>query len=250
MVHKSMTAVISDIHGNRWALKAVLKDIQRKKISKIVNLGDCLYGPLDPAGTAEILMDLKIPTVCGNEDRIIFEKNGQHNSKTLDYVRKSISKNHIEWLATLPFSSEAFKDFFLFHGSPESDSEYLLLGVQKTSLTFRDSKTLKAKLNGIQNKVILCGHDHIPNVVLLDDGRIVVNPGSAGLQAYTDDYPYPHIIGTGSPHARYSVIYCKNGDYSIENILIPYDWEMASEAAARNGRDDWAFWIKTGRAKY
>ncbi len=39
-------AVISDIHGNRWALEAVLEDINRRGIKRIANLGDCLYGPL------------------------------------------------------------------------------------------------------------------------------------------------------------------------------------------------------------
>jgi predicted phosphodiesterase len=45
-------AVIADIHGNRWALEAVLADIDRRYIGQIVNLGDSLLGPLDPVGTA------------------------------------------------------------------------------------------------------------------------------------------------------------------------------------------------------
>ena len=52
--HTSL-AVIADIHGNRWALEAVLQDIDRRGIQQIVNLGDHLTGPLDPAGTAEFL---------------------------------------------------------------------------------------------------------------------------------------------------------------------------------------------------
>ena len=39
-------AVLSDIHGNRWVLEAVLDDIRRRGIRDLVNLGDCLYGPL------------------------------------------------------------------------------------------------------------------------------------------------------------------------------------------------------------
>ena len=64
-------AVLSDIHGNRWALEAVLADIQHRGVDELMNIGDSLYGPLDPAGTAEILLPLNIPTVRGNEDRII-----------------------------------------------------------------------------------------------------------------------------------------------------------------------------------
>ncbi|WP_369593419.1 metallophosphoesterase family protein [Lysinibacillus pakistanensis] len=41
-------AVLSDIHGNKEALKTVLDDIQQRNIDSIYNLGDTLYGPLFP----------------------------------------------------------------------------------------------------------------------------------------------------------------------------------------------------------
>ncbi|MEM6825716.1 MAG: metallophosphoesterase family protein, partial [Pseudomonadota bacterium] len=56
-------AVISDIHGNSAALDAVLSDIERRGISRIVNLGDTISGPLDPKGTAARLLEANIPTV-------------------------------------------------------------------------------------------------------------------------------------------------------------------------------------------
>ena len=51
-------AVLSDIHGNRWALEAVWTTSAAAASATMVNLGDCLYGPLDPAGTAQMLMEL------------------------------------------------------------------------------------------------------------------------------------------------------------------------------------------------
>ena len=99
-------AVISDIHGNRWALEAVLKDIKRREIVAIVNLGDVFYGPLDPVGTAEILVDRDIPTVLGNEDRMILEPPGKdQRPATLDYVLDSLSPAHFEWLSKLKMCS-------------------------------------------------------------------------------------------------------------------------------------------------
>jgi len=38
-------AVLADIHGNCLALEAVLEDIARRNIGRIVHLGDCLYFP-------------------------------------------------------------------------------------------------------------------------------------------------------------------------------------------------------------
>ena len=39
-------AVLSDIHGNIAALKAVVDDIQRKNVDQVINLGDHVSGPL------------------------------------------------------------------------------------------------------------------------------------------------------------------------------------------------------------
>lgn len=49
-------AVIADLHGNSWALRAVPDDIERRKAGHGVNLSDCAYGALDPAGTLGLLM--------------------------------------------------------------------------------------------------------------------------------------------------------------------------------------------------
>jgi predicted phosphodiesterase len=248
MKKETKIAVISDVHGNIWALKAVLNDIKNREIEKTVNLGDCLYGPLDPAGTADILMNLNMPTVSGNEDRIIYDKANQQSSPTLDFVRKSLESAQKKWLEELPFSTRVFDDYFLFHGTPESDMEYLLLDVEKDRISLRSTDGVASKLRSVESKVILCGHDHTPNTALLPDGSLIINPGSVGLQAYTDDSPYPHVIETGSPHARYSVISECGDGYLVENIAVPYEWEAASETARRNSRDDWAEWLKTGKA--
>ena len=83
----------------------------------------------------------------------------------------------------------------------------------------------------------------------LPGGQTVVNPGSVGLPAYWDDLPHPHVMETGSPHARYSVISYSEFGWSVTDRIVPYDCESAAETANRNGRPDWAEWLKTGRAK-
>ena len=59
-----------------------------------------------------------------------------------------------------------------------------------------------ARLGGTGARVIACGHSHVPRLVHLPDGTAIVNPGSVGLPAYTDDGLPPHISETGSPLAR------------------------------------------------
>lgn len=67
-------AAVADIHGNALALEAVIEDLQREGIDQIVNLGDVLSGPIDPAGVAERIIPLGWPTVRGNHDRYLIEQ--------------------------------------------------------------------------------------------------------------------------------------------------------------------------------
>ena len=96
--------------------------------------------------------------------------------------------------------------------------------------------------------LILCGHDHVCRSLLLADGRLVVNPGSVGLPAYWDDHPYSHVMESGTPHARYTVISLGTHGWTISDHAVPYDWSAAARTALKNGRPDWAEWLRTGRA--
>ena len=67
-------ALISDIHSNIDALDAVLDDIARQGVERIVNLGDSLSGPFAPRETAERLVPLELPSVSGNHERMLGER--------------------------------------------------------------------------------------------------------------------------------------------------------------------------------
>jgi putative phosphoesterase len=231
-------AVLSDIHGNRWALEAVLEDIERKGIRDIVNLGDCLYGPLDPAGTADILIGRSILSVRGNEDRA-----------SLDCLRQVLCPVHRQWLDALEMTAIAHDELFLCHGTPGRDDEYLLREVREEVVFLREAGDLMNRCSSIDKPVLLCGHDHLPLTVQLPDGKLIVNPGSVGLPAYTDTYPYAHAIKTGSPHARYGILRKDEAGWRAENIAVCYDWKKAASVAMANGRPDWSLWLHTGRAR-
>ena len=236
-------AAIADIHGNLLALDAVLADIAQRGISKVVNLGDLLSGPLWPAETADRLQALNLPTVSGNHERQLLtlprEKMGLSDQYTLD----AISKDHVAWLATLP-ATLAMDDVFLCHGTPQDDLTYFLEEVTKNGVREASLETVTARAAGCDARLILCGHTHLARQFRLEDGRVIVNPGSVGLPAYTDDAPYPHAMEAGTPHARYAIL---TGLTGVEHILVDYDWETAARQAANNHRLDWATALRTGR---
>jgi hypothetical protein len=83
--------------------------------------------------------------------------------------------------------------------------------------------------------------------VQLDDGRLIVNPGSVGLQAYSSSHPTSHVAETGSPHARYAIVEKRASGWLAELIAVPYDWHRAARDAEANGRMDWGQALRTGR---
>src|SRR5947209_17702190 len=61
-------AVISDIHGECFALEQVLKDIRRQGFEQVVCLGDAVQGGSQAAETVARSRELHCPVVMGNAD--------------------------------------------------------------------------------------------------------------------------------------------------------------------------------------
>jgi predicted phosphodiesterase len=239
-------AIIADIHGNRWALEAVLHDIDRRGIQQIVNLGDHLTGPLDPAGTADLLIERGMLSVCGNDDRVLFSP-AEELSSTQRYTRDQLTEAHLNWLRTFPATAVVADELFVCHGDL-FDSPYLLEQVEASGVSLRSTREIETSVSAIAQPVILCGHSHLPRTVSLPQGKLIVNPGSVGLPAYTMETPVPYAMESGSPHARYALLSREFHSWQVEQVQVPYDWEYAAEVARGNQRSDWAEWLTTGRA--
>ncbi|MBM2770832.1 metallophosphoesterase family protein [Burkholderia anthina] len=238
-------AALSDIHGNLAALDAVLADVRRRGADLIVNLGDIVSGALHPAETADRLIALDLPTIKGNHERQLLT--GERESMRLSdrWAHDTLRDDHRQWIAALPERLTLGDDVLLVHGTPASDLIYFLETVTPDGCRAATPDEIAQRAGNESASLILCGHTHVPRMAKLDDGRLIVNPGSVGLQAYTDDQPYPHRIETGSPHARYAMVSRTPSGWHAEFHAVEYDWHTA--AAATRGRDDWTVALRTGR---
>ena len=241
-------AAISDIHGNRWALEAVLEDIARRQVDIIVNLGDSLYGPLDPAGTARLLRRENIFSIQGNEDRILHAA-GDHSASclSLGYTRRQLKAEDIAWLKSLK-QTAAVHDLWLCHGTPMRDDEYLLESVGPGGAYLKSIEQVADLIAAVIQPVVLCGHSHVFRHVQTSSGRRVINAGSVGLPAYCDEKPYRHCMESGSPHAKYALLTGTEAGWAVQFVPVAYDWEAAAKQAHKNGRPDWATWLQSGWA--
>ena len=241
-------AALSDIHGNLWALEAVLEDVKRVGVDAIVNTGDILSGPLEPAATADRLMELGLPTIAGNHERQLLACRERPGGLSDQYAFEHTTERHRAWLEALPKTLVLFDEVFLCHGTPTSDLTYLLEEVDRGGSKLAQQAAIESHAAGIEHSLILCGHSHVPRVLAISGGRLIVNPGSVGLQAYDDDQPWPHVMELGSPHARYAICEQIDGHWRIAQRCVAYDHDAAASAAMRRGREDWARWLATGRA--
>ena len=244
-------AVLADIHGNAYALEAVLEDLARRQVDRILNLGDHLYGPIAPRATYELLMAHPMVHIRGNQDRVLYEASEAEvaDNATLRWVLDDLGDEPLQWVRSLDFDDHLDGGVYLCHGSPSSDLEYLLEEVGHGASYVRRDADILARLGDQRAELVLCGHTHVARTVQLSNGQLVVNPGSVGLPAYADDSPSLHAMESFSPHARYALLERGQHGWTVQHLQVPYDHNAAADAARRFGRPDWAEEVRTGRAK-
>ena len=250
-------AVMSDIHGNLLALQAVLADIARQGVDQTVNLGDILSGPLQPAATADLLMQCGFPTIRGNHERqllaLLEERAQKIDPSTSDgYAATEVTPAHAAWLKTLPSTMALNSEVWLCHGTPGSDLHYWLETVVPglaqgagPGVRAATPDEVAVRLGGFTHPLVLCGHTHVARIVQ-SGATLIVNPGSVGLPAFDDNHPHRHVIENGAPHARYAVLEKVSAGWQVELRAVPYDHMAQARAADHNQRPDWAHALATG----
>jgi predicted phosphodiesterase len=232
-------AVISDVHGNLRALEAVLADIAQRGVDTTVNLGDCVTSPLWPRETLELLQSLSLPTVRGNHDRWIAQPASSPSTPSIVFTRGALGAGQCAILGALPATIDVADGVLAVHGTPSSDTEYLLEDKVDGRLALVNADTLGARLGDVKAGLVLCGHSHNQHLAADRAGRLVLNPGSVGCPRYADNADRP-INEAGTPHARYAIATRRGARWMIEMLSLEYDWSEVAAQAQRNRRPDWA----------
>jgi predicted phosphodiesterase len=180
-------ALISDVHGNRWALEEVLAHAARQEVEAVWNLGDILSGPLDVAGTAERLLALGALTISGNHERQLLACADGPGLPSDEHAFRHTTPEHRAWLRGLPATARPRPDVLLCHGTPHRDVQPLLetheRGRGMRMATRQESLT---RIEGAPPaRLIACGHTHVPRLMQLGDDCLVVNPAAWGCKRST-----------------------------------------------------------------
>ena len=241
-------AIISDIHGNATALKAVLEDVKNKGITDYIIAGDyCLSGPY-PDECISIIRNLKNAHIIrGNEEQYLENLIGQNQESWTDgqmqisyWCYRNISKENLDYLFSLPHTIDFncngvnihiahSKNAFLGEDGPEEKirSDVLAYEFKDKSLTperleefvetsIKNNSDHDKTLRNLDAGVYIFGHMHIQWDYEDKDKKIfLVNPGSCGL-------PLDGVTGT----IPYTILDISDaGKVTVEKCRIPFDTE-------------------------
>lgn len=188
-------AALYDIHGNIDALEAVLDEIERESIDRVLIGGDLAWGPF-PAEVLDRVRSFALPCVRGNADREVAGLDDQGNEQgdwvgeVTAWCAQQLDGDQRRFLRDLPetqsMAIEGVGDVLFCHATPRSDEEII------TAITPEDE--IATILRDVKQEVIVCGHTHSQFDRAIDDRRLV-NAGSVGLPYEDDPGAYWALVG-------------------------------------------------------
>lgn len=178
-------AVLSDVHGNARALRAVLDDLSRRAVTRIYVLGDHLVGGDAPLETWKMLMDARARLVRGLGDTALASlvpeklvpRNDDERARAERFVRtrKEVGELVLRHLLALPYALRVpmadGRELLVCHGAPADPT---------TEITHDlDDEEMMSLVAADPADIVATSGGHVPFVRDLGDIR-VVGVGSVG----------------------------------------------------------------------
>lgn len=195
-------ALISDLHANLAALRAVLDDMP--PVDSIVCCGDIIGYYPDVNEVCDEIRKLGVIAIRGNHDAYVTGHLDADQTKSrayrVEWTRDVLSEDNFRWLSTLPVELKFCLDelrITIRHANFQNEEGYL----------YPDLKEFE-NIELAENEVVCFGHTHHPMEIKAGRGTIL-NPGSVGQPR---DW---------NPDASYCIIdtSCRGFDFR----RVPYD---------------------------
>ena len=204
-------ALVSDVHGNLPAFKAVLEDIRKEEADEIWCLGDLVGYGAQPEECVELAREECTVCLAGNHDLVVtggidIRDFSRSAAVAALWTRDHMGKEATDWLRDLDPMDDAH-DLGLYHASPRDPIwEYVLSTGQADEC-----------MRLMQPRVGAVGHSHValffhkndtPHVVgsqtpggtrlVMSDGRWLINPGGVGQPRDGDPRAAWLLLDTGT----------------------------------------------------
>jgi predicted phosphodiesterase len=195
--------VLSDIHGNLFALRAAMKRLRREGLDGWLCAGDLIgYGPY-PNECVEVVAELDAHCVAGNHELLLLgrlseERAGRLARETINWTQGVLREDCRSFLARLPLVATV-QDLVMTHGSLVSPEEYVTRDIQAAD------QLRRLGVEYPQANLLVLGHTHRPwlysqnratavptaatGTLLASPGRFLLNPGSVGQSRQIEREP-------------------------------------------------------------
>ena len=219
--------IISDVHSNIDALRAVFQEFQERGVDKFICLGDVIGLGAHPEECVQLIMEHQnqiLAMVHGNHENYLLKALPVHNHndenqemlppEIIDLFKwnhEQISNTSINFLRQ--FSQQQTIEV---EGSKIYVSHYPLdqLGNYRKFYFRPDSTQCKLIFKNIDADIFLFGHTHIRCTTKTHDGKLFINPGSVGCPI-------------GIEAASVGILEISPSKVSYEQIDIAYDVDHA-----------------------
>mgnify|MGYP001819872246 FL=1 len=228
-------AIISDIHGNLEALKAVLSDLETFRPDRIVCLGDLIgYGP-DPEAVINTIVDLGITCVLGNHEAALTSQkelgwlNFLARENNID-TKALLSEKSLAFCTSLP-RSVSFEDARFVHGCPpDSILKYLYM---------LEDEEIAELLKTLPESRFFVGHTHELQIIMVGRSEISRTKLTEGSLKLDEDKTYLINVGSvghprgGNSKAKYVLWDSEDGTLEVRGV--PYPAQLTAEKIIARG---------------
>lgn len=228
--------ILSDLHANLEALRAVLADAQPRGWDQVWLLGDLVgYGADPEAVVAEVRALGPSVSVRGNHDKtasgIASAEGFNLAARTaVEWTRQALSPDSLAYLRELPEGPLlAAPGIWVAHGAPLDEDEYLL-----------EEAAAAAQFAAGDFSLCFIGHSHVACVFSLRTGRVdrQFPPPADGLRLWPGER---HLFNPGSvgqprdrdPRAAYALLDTSAG--RVEAYRVEYDIAAAASKILKAG---------------
>ena len=227
--------LISDIHGNLFALERVLAELTKENLDELICLGDvAALGP-EPVGVLARLRDLQCPVVMGNTDMWLLEPPPvvDESDLLIPWHIEQVTDDDIAHVRSFPPTIErplgGGRTLLCFHGSPRSYNDVIVPTTPDDTLDETLGETKAAILAG--------GHTHLQMVRRHGDAHLI-NVGSVGLPG----------IGAATQRnrhvrwAEYAIVEANGDRLDISLRRTPLDVNSMLARARSSGMPAFEWW--------
>lgn len=240
----SKIAIISDIHSNIHALDLVLKDMEKRGVTRIICLGDIVTKYFYPKEVVDEVKEVSDVVLKGNCDDLVA------TNENYKFARGKLGVDRIEYLDSLPTTDLLRINgvlLKLYHSNPRDLESMFNPLFDNSNTEYKDkvipTKDYKQMFDSDEPQTSIVGHTHMNYIgkendnqlqivdgkqIILPSDRSIINVGSVAEHVQLEKKPNGTIGHIIEPFVTYLIVDSLNisKGVNIEIIKVPYKEEL------------------------